>query len=146
MINITIQPFNQLDNTTLYALLALRSEVFIVEQQCVFQDLDYKDQQAEHLLVHEDNKLVAYARILPYDTQAMSFGRLATAPSHRNRGLGKQIMAHLLSHLQTHYPQQVICITAQTYLQDFYRSYGFTIKGEPFELDGIPHILMTKTP
>ncbi|ASQ47096.1 putative acyltransferase [Legionella clemsonensis] len=128
----------------LYEILALRSEVFIVEQQCFYQDLDYKDQDAAHLLMIEEGKLIAYARILSYDNRGMSFGRLVTATSHRGRGLGRQLMDTILSYLKTHYPFQPIIITAQNYLRPFYETYGFIAEGEPFDLDGIPHICMVK--
>lgn len=146
MIKTSIIPFHELGLDRFYEILALRSQVFIVEQQCVYQDLDYKDQHAQHLLVQDNNKLIAYARILPYDEEAMSFGRLVTAPSHRGLGIGKQLMDLIVSHLHTYHPTQLIIITAQYYLHDFYRNYGFEAQGEPFDMDGILHIRMVKKP
>lgn len=146
MMNIVIKTFEELNCNTLYDILALRSEVFIVEQQCVYQDLDYKDQQAQHLLVYDDGKLIAYARILPYNSQEMSFGRLVTSTSHRGLGLGKQLMDSILSYLNVHHPSQTVVITAQHYLQQFYQTYGFKPEGKPFDMDGIPHIRMVKSP
>ncbi|KTC78174.1 GNAT family N-acetyltransferase [Legionella brunensis] len=146
MINILIKSFDELSKDTLYEILALRSEIFIVEQQCFYQDLDYKDQDAKHLLAYQDNKLIAYARILSYENEGMSFGRLVTATSHRGLGLGKQLMDSILSYLKNHHPTEPIIITAQNYLRNFYGTYGFVAEGEPFDMDGIPHVRMVKNP
>lgn len=147
MITTEILPFKQLSLDTFYDILALRSAVFLVEQGCVYQDLDYRDQIADHLMMWENTKLIAYARILPYDNQQyMSFGRVITHPDYRRQGLGRQLMEVILTYLQTHYPAHPIRITAQHYLQDFYESYGFKAQGEPFELEGRPHIKMEKQP
>lgn len=147
MIKTSILSFQELSSETLYEILALRSAVFIVEQQCFYQDLDYKDQNAQHLLVHENNKLIGYGRILPYnDENSMSFGRLVTALSHRRNGLGKQMMGLILNFLKNHHPKQTIKITAQHYLQNFYANYGFVVQGAPFDMDGLPHVLMVKQP
>lgn len=142
-----ILTFKELSSDQLYDVLALRSEIFIVEQQCFYQDLDYKDQTAKHLLVYDDDKLIAYARILPFGKdESMSFGRLVTAISHRGKRLGKQLMDLILTYLKTHHPKQAIKIQAQYYLQNFYERYGFVVEGEPFEMDGIQHVLMVKQP
>lgn len=146
MITTTFQPFHALSIDTFYEILSLRSQVFIIEQQCVYQDLDYKDQQAIHLQLRDNEKLIGYARILAYDKDSMSFGRIVTAPSHRGQGIGKQLMDMILSYLQTHYRQIPIRITAQSYLHDFYQHYGFIAQGCPFDMDGIPHLLMVKQP
>ncbi|KTD08306.1 GNAT family N-acetyltransferase [Legionella jamestowniensis] len=146
MINTTIYSYEDLSKDMLYEILALRSEVFIVEQQCFYQDLDYKDQHAHHLLMVEEGKLIAYARILSYTPDKMSFGRLLTAPSHRGLGLGKQLMDTIISYLKTHFPTKSVIITAQHYLRHFYESYGFIAEGEPFDMDGLPHIRMVKRP
>ncbi|MDP1604251.1 MAG: GNAT family N-acetyltransferase [Legionella sp.] len=147
MITTAIVPYNDLEREELYEILALRSAVFIVEQECFFQDVDSLDKTAHHLLMRENNTLIAYARILPYeDGERMSFGRLATTPLYRGRGLGKQMMTLILDYLQQHHPEQEIVITAQCYLQKFYQHYGFDPQGNPFSLDGQPHILMVKKP
>ncbi|MBA2652700.1 MAG: GNAT family N-acetyltransferase [Tatlockia sp.] len=142
----TIKPFAELTLDELHEILALRCEVFIVEQQCVYLDVDGRDKQAHHLLIHEHHKLIGYARILPFDEESMSFGRLLTAPSYRSKGLGKQLMETILSYLQLHHPKQVITITAQQYLQAFYEGFGFITKSAPFDMDGIPHLIMVKQP
>jgi ElaA protein len=142
--NIVINSFDELSSNSLYDILALRNEVFIVEQQCPYQDLDYQDQQANHLLAYDAGKLIAYARILPYNRYEMSFGRLITAASHRKTGLGRELMDSILIYLKNHHALKPIVITAQHYLKDFYQAYGFIPQGEPFDLDGIPHIRMVK--
>ncbi|WED43346.1 GNAT family N-acetyltransferase [Legionella cardiaca] len=146
MINLIIRSYDELSKQDLYDILALRSEIFIVEQTCFYQDLDYKDQDAQHLLMYENGKLIAYARILSYGDEGMSFGRLVTAASHRGLGLGKQLMDSILSYLKTHHPSQPIIIIAQNYLRNFYGTYGFIAEGEPFDMDGIPHVRMVKSP
>lgn len=145
MIETTLLSFTELSLAAFYEILALRSEVFIVEQHCFYQDLDYKDQEAMHLLMKDNNKLIAYARILPYDDgENMSFGRLVTAASHRGQGLSKRLIDLILAYLKTHHPQQAITITAQSYLCPFYERYGFIPKGEDFDMDGILHRTMVR--
>jgi len=145
IIKTSFLPFNELSLDSFYELLALRASVFIVEQRCPYQDLDYKDQNAVHVLMQEQDRLIAYARILSLEDN-MSFGRLLTAPSHRAQGLGKQLMDQILSYLKNTHPQKTILIHAQQYLASFYQSYGFQINGEPFNLDGIMHLHMEKRP
>lgn len=147
MITSKILPFNDLSPKDLYDALALRCAVFIVEQECIYPDLDYRDEGALHVLMHENNELIACARILPYgDGESMSFGRLCTATKYRGTGLGKKMMTVISNYLQEHYPTQTIIITAQHHLQAFYEQYGFNPQGIPFDMDGIPHILMVKQP
>ena len=146
MIHTSISSFNELSLDSFYEILSLRSAVFIVEQQCVYQDLDFKDQQAMHLQMRENNTLIGCARILAYDDESMSFGRIVTAPSHRGQGLGRQLMDLILSYLQAHHPRQAITITAQHYLHDFYQQYGFRAEGMPFDMDGLLHIKMVRQP
>lgn len=144
MNNILIRSFDELSKNTLYDILALRNDVFIVEQRCFYQDLDYHDHDAQHLLMYEGEQLIAYARILRYGSEGMSFGRLVTKSSHRGQRLGKQLMDNILSYLKTHHPKETIIITAQHYLKHFYETYGFIAEGKPFDMDGLPHIRMVK--
>lgn len=145
MITTTITPFNNLSVKDLHDALALRCAVFIVEQQCVYPELDYRDEGALHVLMHENNELIACARILPFDDgKSMSFGRLCTAASYRGQGLGKKMMDVISAYLKEHYSGQPVIITAQQHLQAFYQQYGFEPQNEPFDMDGIPHILMAR--
>lgn len=143
---IDILSFEALSLVNLYEILALRNAVFIVEQSCFYQDIDFNDQDAKHVVAYEDNRLVAYARILPINEkqQTVSFGRLITIPSFRGKGLAKQMMESILGYLAHHHAKLTISITAQCYLQAFYKHYHFESLGEPFDLDGIPHIRMVK--
>ena len=144
-IKTSILSFGDLTPLSLYELLALRNDVFIVEQRCPYQDIDGKDEEALHVLMHDDKKLIAYARILAFDDN-VSFGRVLIAQSHRRLNLGKMLVNTVLHHIEIHHPNCPVVISAQLYLQHFYHAFGFTTIKEPFDLDGIPHIWMIKSP
>ncbi|QRN04637.1 GNAT family N-acetyltransferase [Legionella sp. MW5194] len=146
MITTSIQPFKALATEEIYDILALRNQVFIVEQQCVYLDADYQDQTALHMQLRDNKTLAGYARLLRYDKNTMSFGRVIVAPAYRGQGLARHMMTLILNHLQEHYPGHDIAITAQHYLQPFYEQYGFVARDIPFDLDGILHVFMVKTP
>lgn len=139
-------PFEQLTPHQLYDLLKLRSDVFGVEQNCVYPDLDDHDRadSVYHLLGYANNELVAYLRLLApgvtYDN--VSIGRVVVAPSQRKHGLGHQLLRQGLAHAEVIWPQQLIEIGAQQYLVDFYRSHGFTQTSDMYLEDGIPHVDM----
>ena len=136
--------FNNLTINQLYQILALRSEVFVVEQDCVYQDIDGCDQQAIHVLFNQNNTLVAYARILPPDTyfKQLSIGRVIVNQTHRGTNLGHELMTYALQLCHTTYPEERIKISAQQHLTNFYKQHGFTAVGEGYLEDGIPHIAM----
>lgn len=141
--------FEALDTRTLYQLLALRLSVFVVEQNCPYQELDGKDERAWHLLGHCRGELVATARILaPGDSYsgASSIGRVVTAPSQRGTGLGPLLMEEAVRHCRRLFPQHPIRIGAQAHLQRFYQRFGFQAEGAPYLEDGILHIEMTRPP
>ena len=143
------QAFDELSPAELYALLRLRSEVFVVEQNCVFLDLDNSDQDAWHLLgwdAAEPSRLLAYARCFGPGLKfaEASIGRVITAPSARGTGLGHVLMRQALSALQTQLGDLPIRIGAQAHLQAFYEQHGFARSGEPYLEDGIPHIEMLR--
>ena len=137
--------FQELTTEELYELLRVRSEVFVVEQNCVYQDMDGDDQKAVHLWLTEANKIVALARVCPAGThmQNISIGRVIT--TERGKGYGKQIMLHAIDAAIEHFGATVIDIEAQEYARGFYETVGFRQSSEPFMLDGIPHIRMTLT-
>jgi len=146
--DITYRPvaYPALTKDQLYALLRLRAEVFVVEQDCPYQDLDDKDQTAIHLLgLTDDGRLAAYTRILDkgisYGEYA-SIGRVITAPFARGKGLGRQLMEESVRVLHQHYGQQPIKISAQAHLQAYYGSVGFRTVTEEYLEDGIPHVGM----
>ena len=140
----TIKPFDELTVSELYAVLHLRSEVFVVEQQCVFLDMDFKDQTAHHLMGYQDNKLAAYTRLFDKGKsyREASIGRVVTAPFARNSGIGKKLMSESIQQLYTLYGKQPIRIGAQLYLKKFYESFGFQQDSEMYLEDGIEHIEM----
>jgi ElaA protein len=141
-----LKTFQALTPDELYALLRLRSAVFVVEQTCAFQDLDDKDQSSYHLLGYLDNELVAYTRLVPpgISYTAASIGRVVTSPTQRQKGFGKELMQLSIDHCQRLFASSTIVIGAQCYLEDFYRSFGFIPSGEIYLEDGIEHIEMTR--
>lgn len=139
--------FEALSASSLYEVLALRSAVFVVEQNCPYQDIDQKDRLAWHVLVHLDGQLVATARILPPQTSypnACSIGRVCSDGSQRGKNLGRQLMAYSVTKCETLFPNYPIRIGAQQYLETFYQQFGFETDSEPYLEDGIWHIEMQK--
>lgn len=136
--------FNQLNTAQLYRLLQLRSEVFIVEQNCAYQDLDDKDFCSHHLLMYEATKLIAYARLIPQNISyaEISIGRIVNASSHRNKGIGKMLMNKAIDECYRLFGKQRIKISAQVYAVGFYTQFGFETSGEPYLEDDIPHVKM----
>ena len=137
--------FNELNAAELYSILKLRSKVFVVEQNCVYLDMDDKDQQSFHLCGWDDNNLVAYARILPPGLafEEASIGRVVTDPRYRKRGSGRVLMDHAIEKTMSQFGVSGIKIGAQLYLFSFYSSLGFKTSGPEYLEDGIPHIEMT---
>ena len=137
--------FQELTTEELYELLRVRSEVFVVEQNCVYQDMDGDDQKAIHLWLTVEEKVVALARVCPADThmKEISIGRVIT--TERGKGYGKQMMLYAIDAAIEHFDAKLIDIEAQEYAKGFYESVGFRQSSEPFMLDGIPHIKMTWT-
>ena len=137
-------PFDNLTAHELYAILQLRNEVFVVEQHCVFQDADNKDQFCHHHAGWYTDKLVAYSRLVPagiiYDEA--SIGRVVTSPRVRKSGVGHDLMEHSINWIYSHWGKQKIKIGAQLYLQKFYESIGFQQCSEMYLEDNIKHILM----
>ena len=146
MVNWTIKRFDELTLDELYDILQLRNEVFIVEQNCVYKDLDGKDRSAWHLLAVEDGKLVAYTRILPpgvsYNDPAI--GRVVTSSLKRRSGLGRELMKRSIEACEKLFGKISITLSAQVYLQSFYESFHFIAVGEEYLEDGIPHIEMSR--
>lgn len=139
------KPFEKLSATELYAIIRLRNEVFVVEQQCVFQDADNKDQNSTHLMGWLNNELVAYTRIVPMGLaypDYISIGRVVNSPSLRGTGLGKILMLKSIETCYQLFGKQPIKIGAQLYLKNFYGSLGFVVSGKVYDEDGIDHIEM----
>ena len=141
--------FAQLDAATLYALLKLRSEVFVVEQQCVYLDPDGKDAHPD--VVHvigraDDGSIAAYLRILPAGLSypQVSFGRVLTAPAYRGRGLGDPLVRVALAEIERRWPGSDVQIGAQAHLEHYYARHGFVRNSDNYLDDGIPHIDMLR--
>jgi ElaA protein len=145
-LNWLLKRFDELTPYQLYAILQLRNEVFVVEQNCVFQDADDKDQNSYHLMGFLDNKLVAYTRLVPAGEvyEQASIGRVVTSPSVRRGGAGKLLMQQSIDSLYNLFGKVPIKIGAQLYLQRFYESFGFERISAIYLEDGIEHIYMLK--
>lgn len=138
--------FNELTTTELYAILQLRSEVFVVEQNCVYQDIDFKDQKAVHVLGYFENQLVAYSRLFnagDYFENA-SLGRVIVAEKYRAKKWGNDLLIEAISSIKKYFNQTKITISAQLYLQKFYENHGFFATSVTYLEDDIPHIEMKK--
>jgi ElaA protein len=146
MINWTIKKFDELTPHQLYAALRLRSEVFVVEQTCVFLDMDNKDQSSYHLMGWNDDKLVAYTRLIPPGIayKEPSIGRVVTSPSVRGTGIGKEVMEKSIEEAARLFGKKAIRIGAQLYLKKFYGSLGFEQSSDIYDEDGIDHIEMVR--
>lgn len=146
MLYIEVKSFDELSTKELYGLLQLRSEIFVVEQDCVYQDLDGKDQKALHIIGTKNNTIVAYTRIFKagdYMAQAC-IGRVAVKDSERKHGYGIAIMKASIKAVEEQFGESSIALSAQTYLKRFYNSLGFQEKGGEYLEDGISHVVMVK--
>lgn len=143
----TLKSFQELSNEELYAILRLRAEVFVVEQNCPYLDMDNKDQKCHHLMVYDEDRLAAYCRILPagvsYDE--ISIGRVISAPSHRGTGVGKVVMQLGIRYCEELFGAGPIRIGAQVYAKPFYEALGFVAEGEEYLEDDIPHVEMVRS-
>lgn len=145
MLSFSSQRFKDLEKLKLYEILALRASVFVVEQNCAYQDLDGKDTKAIHLMGHSNGELVAYARVLDkgvsYDNY-VSIGRIVTRSEHRGKNYGHKLVAYALEECRKRFSGQPVKISAQAHLEEFYNTHGFTAEGKPYLEDDIPHIAM----
>lgn len=146
MNNIFIKSFSDLTKEELYNILSLRSEVFIVEQNCAYQDIDQKDQFALHVFIKKNNQIIAYTRIFkPNDYfKYSSIGRVVVLKKERASKIGSQIMSFSIKKIEEIFNEKKIKISAQKYLINFYKKLGFITIGEEYLEDGIPHIAMIK--
>ena len=136
--------FDELTPDELYAVLQLRNEVFVVEQNCVFQDADNKDQYCYHLMGWQQNDLIAYSRIVPpkISYSESSIGRIVTSPKARKTGAGKKLVELSIRELHVLFGNIPVKIGAQMYLKKFYESFGFRQTSDIYLEDNIPHIEM----
>ncbi|MCL6293464.1 GNAT family N-acetyltransferase [Jejuia spongiicola] len=146
MLEIKVKTFQQLTTQELYDLLQLRSEIFVVEQDCVYQDIDGKDQKSLHVIGFKSNKIVAYTRVFKsgdYFNYA-SIGRVAVVKNERQYKYGYDIMKASIEAIKNHFNETKIKISAQVYLKKFYTNLGFKVIGDEYLEDDIPHIAMIK--
>jgi ElaA protein len=148
--NITwiLKAFEDLTTLELYRILQLRNEVFIVEQNCPYQDMDNKDLKAFHLMGMRNNRLVAYSRLLApgISYSESSIGRVVSSPSARKTGIGKELMEENIKQIRELFHTDTIRIGAQQYLKKFYESFDFFQEGPSYLEDNIPHIIMLRKP
>ncbi len=139
--------FDQLGSHDLYQILQLRTEVFVIEQDCVYQDMDGMDQQAHHLTGSQDGQLLFYARLFPPGIKypQVSIGRVISSDSVRGKGYGRLLMNEAITQCTQLWPDTDISISAQHHLEKFYKSLGFETVSQPYLEDGIPHIEMHRS-
>lgn len=141
---ITVKTFEELNIYELHDFLQLRSEVFVVEQDCVYQDIDGKDQKALHVIGKKKGKVIAYTRCFApgiYFEEA-AIGRVVVDRNERKFSYGHEIMKASVKAIKKYFRTKNIKLSAQTYLIKFYESHGFVTTGEGYLEDGIPHIAM----
>ncbi|MGV8945843.1 MAG: GNAT family N-acetyltransferase [Lutibacter sp.] len=146
MLHVLIKSFEELSTKELYAILQLRAEVFVVEQNCVYQDIDGKDKKALHVIGFKNDKIIAYTRIFnagDYFEKA-SIGRVVVAKNKRKYGYGHVIFEHSVEAVKEYFKETSIKISAQLYLKNFYESHEFFQVGDGYLEDDIPHIAMVK--
>ena len=134
----------ELSAEQVYAVLAARVAIFVVEQNCAYQELDGLDGEAEHLIVWSGKEVAGYLRVLGPGTrfEDPSIGRIITTQPFRGSGLGREVVAKGLERTRMRYPGRPVRISAQKYLEKFYRDFGFVTVSEPYLEDGIPHVEM----
>ena len=143
----TWKQFSELSGAEMHEVLSLRQKVFVVEQQCIYQDADQLDMQSWHLLGRRlGGQIVGYARICFPGTRYKepSIGRILTAPRSRGSGLGREVLRLSIEKCKQEYPTLGIRIAAQVYLIKFYAGFGFEAVGDPYEEDGIDHVDMVR--
>jgi len=136
----------EMEPELLYDMLALREAIFVVEQTCIYQELDGLDKSARHLLVKNDEEVVACLRVLPPEGEEtrVRIGRVAVASGWRQRGVAAMMMSRAIEMIGRDYPSHVVFLDTQTYLQGFYETLGFSLCGDEFLEDGIPHVPMER--
>jgi ElaA protein len=143
-----VLPFSELTNQRVYEMLQLRSEVFVVEQTCIYQDMDNQDLEALHVLGIDNERIVSYARILTHSKVPgeVSIGRVIVSASLRGTGEGHRLMAFCMNYVQEQFNHPPVRISAQAHLVEFYAAHGFNTTGNNYLEDGIPHCEMLYTP
>jgi ElaA protein len=147
MMKWVLKKFDELTSYELYSILQLRNEVFVVEQNCVYQDADNKDQASYHFTGWKNDKLIAYTRLLPKGVaynDNVSIGRVVTSPSERGNGIGRELIKKSIEQLNNLFESVPVKIGAQIYLKKFYTEFGFQQTSDIYLEDGIEHIEMIR--
>jgi ElaA protein len=146
MVSIFVKSFEELSKLELYKILRLRAEVFIVEQDCVYQDVDDKDQKALHVILKKSEEIIGYTRLFwPGDYfKEASIGRVVISKKERHNNYGSELMKASILAISEKMKEKKIKISAQTYLKIFYNNLGFLESGKEYLEDGIPHVAMFK--
>ena len=146
MVSIFVKSFEELSKLELYKILRLRAEVFIVEQDCVYQDVDDKDQKALHVILKKSDEIIGYTRLFwPGDYfKEASIGRVVISKKERDNNYGSELMKASILAISEKMKEKKIKISAQTYLKNFYNNLGFLESGKEYLEDGIPHVAMFK--
>ena len=142
--SIIIQKFNELSNTDLYDILKLRSEIFVIEQKCIYQDLDDIDKDSIHVYLKKDNKIISYLRVFIKDDKTAQIGRVVTAFDSRRKGYSSLLMEKAIDISKNILKKENIYLEAQSYAIGLYKKHGFEIISKEFMLDGIPHVEMER--
>ena len=143
MFQSTIKPYNDLSKDQFFDILKLRIEIFVVEQCCYYQELDNEDKEAFHVSIYNDGIIVAVGRIIPnLHNKEVKIGRIAVKMEYRKKGLAYKMMKDIMNFLSNDYKNFSVLLSAQTYLIEFYRSFGFKEVGDNYLEDGIEHINM----
>ncbi|MGL5123086.1 MAG: GNAT family N-acetyltransferase [Fusobacteriaceae bacterium] len=142
---IEIKKFNELTGEEIYEIFKIRAEIFVVEQNCIYNDLDKKDKEAIHLMMKDKNEVKAYLRILKPGVSypASSLGRVLVVKEARRKGFAEKILKEGIKYILQNYQGDKITIGAQEYLKEFYKKLGFEIESEVYLEDGIKHIDMS---
>lgn len=145
-LELRVKRFTELQLEELYQVLRLRMEVFVVEQNCAYQDIDQKDQSALHILAYYDKELIGYARCFPpgFYFEEAAIGRVIIKEKYRSKNLGHRLMDFAITAVEQEFNQQRIKISAQRHLTKFYEAHGFKTVGEGYLEDGIPHCAMLR--
>jgi len=141
-VNFEAKKFNEIDTKTLHNIFLLRSEVFIVEQECIYQDIDGKDPASIHIIGKKNEQIVAYSRIMNLNNNFCSIGRVVVKKGFRREEIGKKLMNKSIEQAKKEFNKKNIKISAQKYLKVFYTNIGFKDTGRSYLEDGIPHIEM----
>jgi ElaA protein len=138
---IIVKRFKELSVEEIYQILKVRADVFIIEQKCIYKDIDGKDEKAIHVLGKENNETIAYTRILQNDEQYNypSISRVVVKKQNRGEERGKKIMKETIKYIVEELKEKTIVLAAQKYLEKFYRELGFIAEGEEYLEDEIPH-------